>query len=114
MILEAFKSRVRDYRRSELLRGSLFICLLSCIAPPVLFVGFRADRVGFDGVSAAVIAVSFSVIGSLLYFVVVPMRRKRIRELQGECSVCGRLLLGKHSTAVVTTGRCPNCGSQVL
>ncbi len=76
------------------------MCLLFSIAFPVLFVSSRIDQVGFDTVSVTVIAVSITVIASLMFYVLVPRRRKQLLQLQGGCPACGRLLLGKRSGAV--------------
>ena len=114
MTLEHFKSHVRDYRRFELLRGVLFFGLLFRLAFPTLFVGQRIDRVGFDSLAVVVMSVSYTVVAVLMFHVLAPMRRKHLSKLHGECPASGRLLLGKYSHAVMDTGRCPHCSSQVL
>lgn len=114
MTLDDFNSKVRDYRRFELLRGVLFCCLLLSLAFPTLFVGKRIDRAGFDGMAVTVISASYGAIAALMFYVLAPMRRKHLRKLHGECPTCGRLLLGSYSGKVIDTGRCPNCKSQVL
>jgi DNA-directed RNA polymerase subunit RPC12/RpoP len=114
MTLEDFKSHVRDYRRFELLRGVLFFGLLFGLAFPTLFVGRRIDRVGFDALAITIISVSYIAVAILMFYVLAPMRRKQLSKLRGECPACGRLLLGKSSHAVMDTGRCPHCSSQIL
>jgi predicted RNA-binding Zn-ribbon protein involved in translation (DUF1610 family) len=114
MTLNTFKSNVRAYRISEILRGALFFCLLGAAALPTFFVASRSDRGGFDNISVLVVSASYAVIAALMFYVLAPMRRKHLRWLQGQCSSCGRLLLGRHARAVLATGRCPDCGNQVF
>ena len=114
MTLDTFKSNVRSYRKSEFLRGALFFCLLGGAALPTLFVASRLDRVGFDTISVVVVSVSYAVIAVLMFYVLAPMRQKHLRKLQEGCPACGRMLLGRHSRVVITSGRCPDCGKQVI
>ena len=114
MTLDTFRANVRGYRKSEFLRGTLFVCLLGAAALPALFVASRLDRVGFDTVSVVAVSASYAVIAALMFYVLAPMRRKHLRKLQGECPACGRLLLGRHSRTVMASGRCPDCESQVI
>jgi hypothetical protein len=114
MTIGAFRSNVRGYWQSEVLRGLLFMTLLAAAAPPTLFVARRLDRVGFDALAVVVVVVSYSVIAALMFYVLAPMRTKHLRKLRGDCHICGKLLLGKRSQAVIASGRCPDCGSRIL
>ena len=114
MTLDTFKSNVRGYRKSEFLRGTFFFCLMGAAALPIKFMLSRLDRVGFDTISVLVVSVSFTLIAALMFYVLAPMRRKHLQKLQGECPHCGRLLLGQHSRPVMASGRCPDCGGQVI
>jgi len=90
------------------------MCLLGLAALPTLFVVARLDRAGLDTASLVVVSVSYAVTAALMFYVLAPMRRKYLRKLNGDCPSCGKLLLGKRSQAVLTSGRFPDCGSQVL
>jgi hypothetical protein len=114
MTLPDFKSHVTAYRRFEWLQVVLFFCLLFSLAVPTLFVARRIDHFGFDFTAIAVISVSYVVVAVLLFYVLVPMRRKHLSNLQGECPACCRMLLGRHSHIVMDTGRCPRCSRQIL
>lgn len=115
MTVENFIITVRLYRRLEILRGAVLFALIASTAIPLKFVMVRLDRVGFDTLSVAVVSVSFSLIAVLMFCVLSPMmRKKQLRKLAATCSACGSLLLGKHSASVISTGRCPVCGVQIL
>ncbi|SPE59895.1 hypothetical protein SBV1_3520008 [Verrucomicrobia bacterium] len=114
MTIDDFTSSLRSYWRSELLRGALFMALLGATSLPTVFVVRRLDRAGFDTIAVVAVSVSYAVIAALMFYVLAPMRRKYLRKLQGDCPTCGKLLLGKRSRAVIASGRCPDCGSQIL
>jgi len=115
MNVESFKANVRLYRKTEVGRGVIFFALLGATALPPVFIIRRLDRVGIDTLSVFVVSVSFSVIAILMFCVLSPMmRKKQLRKLAAACSACGSLLLGKHSASVISTGRCPVCGIQIL
>jgi hypothetical protein len=114
MTLDTFKSAVRSYWRLEILRGTLFMALLGVAAFPTIFVVRRLDVAGFDGTTVAVVSASYMVIAALMFYVVSPLRKRHLERLRAGCPACSRMLLGRHSQSVITTGRCPACGSQVL
>lgn len=114
MTLDTFKSKVSSYWKLEMLRGALFIILMAAAAIPTMFVARRLDRAGFDAIAIAVVSLSYLIIAALMFYVLSPLRQKHLRKLRAECPSCGRLLLGKHATSVIATGRCPTCGNQVL
>jgi len=114
MTINGFRSNVRGYWRSELLRGGLLMVLFGAAALPTIFAARRVERVGFDALAIVVVSVSYAVIAALMFYVLAPMRRKHLRKLQGDCPTCGKLLLGKRSRAVIVSGRCPDCGSQIV
>jgi DNA-directed RNA polymerase subunit RPC12/RpoP len=114
MTIETFRSSVRGYRRSEWARGALFFGLLASASFPVLFVERRLDRMTFDTVAVVVLSVSYTVIAAAMFYVLAPMRRRRLKKLQGNCPTCGKLLLGRHSGEVMKSGQCPDCGSRIF
>lgn len=114
MTVEGFRSNVKGYRRSERVRGALFIASLGVASLPTMFVLRRLDRVGFDTVAAIVVSVSYATLAAVMFYVLVPMRRTYLEKLQGNCPACGKLLLGRRSRAVMIRGQCPDCGRQVL
>jgi hypothetical protein len=97
-----------------MLRGALFMALLGAASLSTLFVIRRVDRVGFDALAVVVVSASYAVIAALMFYVLAPMRKKHLLRLHADCPTCGKLLLGKRSQAVLGSGRCPDCGSQII
>ena len=114
MTIADFRSKVRGFRRAELLRGGVFLALLGAAAFPTLFVARQFDRVGFDAMAVVVVVLSYAVIAALMFHVLAPLRRMQMRKLQGNCPACGKLLMGERSRAVLASGKCPDCGRQIL
>jgi hypothetical protein len=112
--MESFKLNLSSYWKWEILRGGLFLVLMGAAAVPTIFAVRRSDSMGFDTTSIIVVSASYAVIAVLMYYVLVPLRKRCLRKLQAECLGCGRLLLGKHSDSVLATGRCPVCGNRVV
>src|SRR5262245_60087784 len=110
MTVEAFNSCVTTYRRSEILRGALFMALMGAAAFPPLFIVGRLDTAGFDSTSIIVVLSSYLAIAALMFYVLSPMRKRYLQKLHADCPACGRLLLGKHAQSVMATRRCPSCG----
>jgi hypothetical protein len=68
----------------------------------------------FDTVAIMVLAVSFILIAAAMFYVLVPMRRRFLGKLQGNCPTCGELLLGRRSRVVTKSGQCPSCGGRIV
>jgi hypothetical protein len=114
MTADVFKTNLKTYRLLELVRGAFFMVLLGATALPVLFVIRRLDHAGLDATSVAVLSTSFVVIAALMFYTLVPWRKRVLVRLQADCPACGKLLLGRRAASVTDTGRCPACGRQVL
>ena len=113
MTLEDFNTKRQAYRRSQVVPGLVFFALLSAAAIVTVFTAKRIDQFGFDTISMVVLAVSYPVIALLMYYVLAWIPRRRLLQLGLTCPTCGARLNG-FNPQVIATGRCGNCGTQVL
>jgi hypothetical protein len=107
--IEDFNARRRAYQRSQIVPGLVFFALLAAVGIATVTAAKRIDAVGLDHVSIAVLAVSYPVIGLLMYFVLAWIPRRRLLQLGLICPTCGPRLNGLNAA-----GRCGVCGTQIL
>jgi hypothetical protein len=108
-----FKSKLNLYR-GIVIRSFLFLCSLLLFALALIaFITKRVTETGLDFTSVVFLVVFVPTIAVLMVCTLLKPE-KCLPQLGLVCPVCGKPLVGLASQAIITTGRCGSCGSQVL